>query len=130
MDFFQLCTMTEIRYSMNVRQLRPDAMDLAGAPRKMSLYIKRLYVFTSFFVTFIIITSDLWDTVGASLVVHVNDSKSFAVALSLLRSSSLGAKKRFGFNQQVYTNTNTVRTQNTLCIGKLTGKLQVFFVIT
>ena len=38
---------------------------------------------------------------GASLVVHVNDSRSFAVAQSLLRSSSVGAGRPFGFNQQV-----------------------------
>ena len=40
---------------------------------------------------------------SASLVVHVNDSRSFAVAQSLLRSASAGAGggRRFGFNQQV-----------------------------
>jgi len=39
---------------------------------------------------------------GASLVVHVNDSRSFAVAQLLLRSSSLGASVgKFGFNQQI-----------------------------
>jgi len=38
---------------------------------------------------------------GASLVVHVNDSRSFAVAQLLLRSTALGARGQFGFNQQI-----------------------------
>ena len=38
---------------------------------------------------------------GASLVVHVNNSRSLAVALSLLRSTSVSAVGQFGFNQQI-----------------------------
>jgi len=38
---------------------------------------------------------------GASLVIHINDSRSFAVAQSLLRSTSVGAGVQFGFNQQI-----------------------------
>jgi len=38
---------------------------------------------------------------GASLVVHVNDSRSFAVAQSLLRLTSVGGRGQFGFNQQI-----------------------------
>ena len=38
---------------------------------------------------------------GASLVVHVNDSQSFAVAQSLLRTTSVGAGAQFGFNQKI-----------------------------
>jgi len=37
----------------------------------------------------------------ASLVVHVNDSRSFAVAQSLLQASAVGARGQFGFNQQI-----------------------------
>ena len=38
---------------------------------------------------------------GSSLFVHVNDSRSFAVAQSLLRSTAMGVGARFGFNQQI-----------------------------
>jgi len=38
---------------------------------------------------------------GASLVVHINVSRSFAVAQSLLRSTSGGSGVQFGFNQQI-----------------------------
>ena len=38
---------------------------------------------------------------GASLVVHVNDSRSFAVEQLLLRSTSVSAHRHFGFNQQI-----------------------------